>query len=124
MRPNQELEKVKHAENFHFILTKFIVFSANMVESEDGKKTLLNATDPNQRHAIAKRLLTPSHSSLPLSQNKKVQSLLTSFVIYTEVKLIPVVCCTSLSLVYSLHSYSRYRCRFKTFWRGQAKLAF
>ncbi|CAB3992022.1 DNA-directed RNA polymerase I subunit RPA1, partial [Paramuricea clavata] len=45
---------------------------ANIVESEDGKKTLLSATEPNQRHAIAKRLLTPSHSSLPLSQNKKV----------------------------------------------------
>ncbi|XP_028403627.1 DNA-directed RNA polymerase I subunit RPA1-like isoform X2 [Dendronephthya gigantea] len=45
---------------------------ANLVENEDGKKILLNATDPNQRQAIAKRLLTPSHSSLPLSQNKKV----------------------------------------------------
>jgi hypothetical protein len=43
-----------------------------MVESEDGKKTLLSATDPNQRHAIARRLLTPSDSSLPLGRNKKV----------------------------------------------------
>ena len=45
---------------------------ANLVESEDGKKTLLSSSDPNQRHAIAKRLLTPSDSSLPLSQCKKV----------------------------------------------------
>lgn len=60
--------------HYYFILTKFnMFFSANIVESEDGKKTLLSATEPNQRHAIAKRLLTPSHSSLPLSQNKKVQ---------------------------------------------------
>ena len=43
-----------------------------MVESEDGKKTLLSATDSNQRHAIAKKLLTPPNSSMPISQNKKV----------------------------------------------------
>ncbi|XP_031567352.1 DNA-directed RNA polymerase I subunit RPA1-like [Actinia tenebrosa] len=33
---------------------------AILVENEDGKKTRLSATDENQRHAIAKRLLTPS----------------------------------------------------------------
>ena len=30
------------------------------MEHEDGKRTLLSKTDPNQREAIAKRLLTPS----------------------------------------------------------------
>ena len=30
------------------------------MEHEDGKRTLLSKTDPNQRQAIAKRLLTPS----------------------------------------------------------------
>ncbi|KAL9951314.1 hypothetical protein ACROYT_G043957 [Oculina patagonica] len=33
---------------------------ATLVEHEDGKRTLLSKTDPNQRQAIAKRLLTPS----------------------------------------------------------------
>ena len=50
-----------------------------MVESEDGKKTLLSATDSNQRHAIAKKLLTPPNSSMPLSQSKKVFLLVNYF---------------------------------------------
>ena len=51
-----------------------VMFSrANLVESEDGKKTLLSATDAIQRRAIAKRLLTPLHSSMPVSRNKKVK---------------------------------------------------
>ena len=33
------------------------------MEHEDGKRTLLSAKDPNQRQAIAKRLLTPSTDS-------------------------------------------------------------
>lgn len=43
-----------------------------MVESEDGKKTLLSATNPKQRRAIAKKLLARQSASMPLGQNKKV----------------------------------------------------
>ena len=48
--------------------------SATLVELEDGKRTLLSKTDPNQRQAIAKRLLTPStHLKASVNPCKKVQ---------------------------------------------------
>lgn len=51
--------------------------SATLVELEDGKRTLLSKTDPNQRQAIAKRLLTPStHLKASVNPCKKVQCML------------------------------------------------
>ncbi|XP_015758979.1 PREDICTED: DNA-directed RNA polymerase I subunit RPA1-like [Acropora digitifera] len=45
---------------------------ATLVEQEDGKRTLLSMTNPNQREAIAKRLLTPSTGVKTVSPCKKV----------------------------------------------------
>ncbi|XP_068728240.1 DNA-directed RNA polymerase I subunit RPA1-like [Montipora capricornis] len=45
---------------------------ATLVEHEDGRRTLLSSTNPNQRHAIAKRLLTPSTDMKTVSPCKKV----------------------------------------------------
>ena len=45
---------------FCTILSFSLLNRATLVEHEDGKRTLLSKTDPNQRQAIAKRLLTPS----------------------------------------------------------------
>lgn len=45
------------------------------MEHEDGKRTLLSKTDPNQREAIAKRLLTPSTEiRVSVSPCKKVMA--------------------------------------------------
>lgn len=52
---------------------------ATLVEHEDGKRTLLSKTDPNQREAIAKRLLTPSTEiRASVSPCKKVMAVCTS----------------------------------------------
>ena len=48
--------------------------SATLVEQEDGKRTLLSMTNPNQREAIAKRLLTPSTGIKTVSPCKKVNT--------------------------------------------------
>ena len=48
--------------------------SATLVEQEDGKRTLLSMTNPNQREAIAKRLLTPSTGVKTVSPCKKVNA--------------------------------------------------
>eukprot|EP00794_Sanderia_malayensis_P010830 gene10831-11982_t len=45
---------------------------AVMIEHEDGRKVILNATNTSQREAIAKRLLTPSTSQKPVLGCKKV----------------------------------------------------
>lgn len=56
--------------------------SATLVELEDGKRTLLSKTDPNQRQAIAKRLLTPStHLKASVNPCKKVQCIYVAILI-------------------------------------------
>lgn len=46
-------------------------YSAIFVENENGKKTVLSETDAKQRHAVAKRLLTPSDNSKSIVQTCK-----------------------------------------------------
>lgn len=56
------------------------------MEQEDGKRTLLSKTDPNQRQAIAKRLLTPSTDMKIVSPCKKVNA--TTYTVHVHVRVI------------------------------------
>ena len=66
--------------------------SATLVELEDGKRTLLSKTDPNQRQAIAKRLLTPStHLKASVNPCKKVQWLVYVKILITSTSQFTVI---------------------------------
>ena len=66
-------------EAHHMSLLLMIVLILNFVERaafvehEDGKMVLLNPNNPQQREAVAKRLLTPHHSQDLLNKSKKVR---------------------------------------------------
>ena len=50
------------------------VSRATHVQNEDGSLVLLNGSQPHQRKAVAKKLLTPSKSGAHFGSSKKVLS--------------------------------------------------
>ena len=47
-------------------------YRATHVQNEDGSLIMLNASNPRQRKAVAKKLLTPSKSGTHFGSTKKV----------------------------------------------------
>ena len=73
------------------------------MEQEDGKRTLLSKTDPNQRQAIAKRLLTPSTDMKVVSPCKKVNT--TTYTVHVILQSIHVMCGRYLKFEQSFEIY-------------------
>ena len=57
---------------YHYDLCMTLIHRATHVQNEDGSVVLLSASNPRQRNAIAKRLLTPSKEGSLGGATKKV----------------------------------------------------